>query len=177
MQLLGGGGSSTTMMTQTWLHEADSTYSRARPKKASRSETWKPHTLGNSPLVFLVSLFLWGVFLLFTSSKTSDGMEVLICSSQNPLLHLACYELGCSRTFVVLFSSTHSVELHLVDLSDDSVEHFAFEGAEHDGLVLDGVDDEPPAGLDEPCSDVVNRRHSNHKTVSTEKHPEISSLK
>ncbi len=30
----GGGGSSTpTTMTRTWLHKADSTYSRARPKK------------------------------------------------------------------------------------------------------------------------------------------------
>ena len=40
-----GGGSSTpmtmtmtmTMTTQTWLHKADSTYSRARPKKATRT--------------------------------------------------------------------------------------------------------------------------------------------
>ncbi len=29
----GGGGSSTTTTTQTWLHKADSTYSRAQPKK------------------------------------------------------------------------------------------------------------------------------------------------
>ncbi len=36
VQLWGGGGSSMTMMTQTWLHKADSTRSRARPKNYSK---------------------------------------------------------------------------------------------------------------------------------------------
>ena len=46
---LGGGGSSTTTMTttHTWLHQADSTYSRARPKNTVQSETfpltWKSY--------------------------------------------------------------------------------------------------------------------------------------
>lgn len=51
------------------------------------------------------------------------------------------------------------------DLRDDRVEHLPLEGPEDDGLVLDRVDDEALAGLDQAGPDVVDRRHRDHEAV------------
>ena len=56
-------------------------------------------------------------------------------------------------------------EADLVDLRDHSVQHLPLEGPEDDGLVLDRVDDKASAGLDDARSNVVNRRHSNNKSI------------
>ena len=47
-------------------------------------------------------------------------------------------------------------EPHLVDLGYDSVEDLTLKGPEHNGLVLDGVDDEALSRLDEAGGDVVD---------------------
>ncbi len=74
-----GGGSSTpttttmTMTTQTWLHKANSTYSRARPKHCLKestsqlrwvvgSNTTSPHTWGR--ITFRIRVVASGVFLI-----------------------------------------------------------------------------------------------------------------
>lgn len=45
---------------------------------------------------------------------------------------------------------------HLVDLGHHRIHHLAFKGPEDDGLVLDGVEHEAAARLDDACPDVVD---------------------
>jgi hypothetical protein len=54
---------------------------------------------------------------------------------------------------------------HCLYLGDNGVQDLALEGAEDDGLVLDGVDDEPLARLDQARPHAVNCRHCNHEPV------------
>lgn len=58
--------------------------------------------------------------------------------------------------------------LHLVNLSDHSVDHFSFEWTENNGLVLDWIKDKPSAWLDHTCSNVVNSGDGNDETISEE---------
>ena len=44
-------------------------------------------------------------------------------------------------------------------LCDDGIEHLPLEGSEHDGLVLDRVDDKAASRLDEAGADVVDGSH------------------
>ena len=53
----------------------------------------------------------------------------------------------------------------LVDLRDHGVQHLALEGPEDDGLVLDGVEDESLAGLDEAGADVIDARDGDDEAV------------
>jgi hypothetical protein len=54
---------------------------------------------------------------------------------------------------------------HCLYLGDNSVQDLALEGAEDDGLVLDGVDDKPLARLDQTRPHTVYCRHCNHEPV------------
>ena len=57
------------------------------------------------------------------------------------------------------------VEADLVHLGDDGVDDLVLEGPEDDGLVLDGVDDEALAGLDDAAADVVDGGDGDHEAV------------
>lgn len=48
-----------------------------------------------------------------------------------------------------------SIVPYLVDLSDHSINHLPFKWAEHNGLVLDWVEDKPSPRLYYTCSNVV----------------------
>ena len=54
---------------------------------------------------------------------------------------------------------------HLIDLSDDSVQHLSFEWTEDDGFVLDWIVHEASTWLNQPCAYVVDRCHSYNKPV------------
>ncbi len=54
---------------------------------------------------------------------------------------------------------------HCLYLGDNGVQDLALEGAEDDGLVLDGIDDKPLARLDQARPHTVNCRHCNHEPV------------
>jgi hypothetical protein len=54
---------------------------------------------------------------------------------------------------------------HCSYLGDNGVQNLALEGAEDDGLVLDGIDDKPLARLDQARPHAVNCRHCNHEPV------------
>ena len=74
------------------------------------------------------------------------------------LLSFGSYVIQNACKFILQNSQTADVQAassHLVDLSDHSVHHLPLKGPEHDGLVLDGIQDEASAGLDHPRPDVV----------------------
>lgn len=54
---------------------------------------------------------------------------------------------------------------HLVDLSDHSIHHFSFKWAEHNGLVLDWIEDKPSSWLDYTCTNVVNGGDCDDKAI------------
>jgi hypothetical protein len=56
-------------------------------------------------------------------------------------------------------------EKHCLYLGDNGIQDLALEGAEDDGLVLDGIDNKPLARLDQTRSHTVNCRHCNHEPV------------
>lgn len=56
-------------------------------------------------------------------------------------------------------------DIYFVHLRHDRIEHFAFERAEHNRFVLDRVNDEALARLDNAGADAVDRRHCYHETV------------
>ena len=62
----------------------------------------------------------------------------------------------------------HKNLLYLINLSDDRIQYLPFEWPEHDGFILDRVDDETSAGLDHPGSNVVYCRHRNNKAIPNE---------
>lgn len=55
---------------------------------------------------------------------------------------------------------------HLVNLCNHSIHHLSFERPEHNGLVLDRVQDKPSAWLDYTCPNVVNGGDCNDKAIS-----------
>lgn len=59
----------------------------------------------------------------------------------------------------------HRIVSHLVNLRDHGIHHFPFKWAEHNGLVLDWIEDEPSPWLDYTCPDVVNGGDCNDKPV------------
>lgn len=66
---------------------------------------------------------------------------------------------------MVILKKLHFIVPHLVNLSDHSVHHLPFKWAEHNGLVLDWIEDEPPPWLDHTCPDVVNGGDCNDKAI------------
>lgn len=62
---------------------------------------------------------------------------------------------------------------YFVNLGDDSIHNFSFEGTEHDGFVFDGIKHKTSARLDNACSDIINCRYSNNKTIPVKQKKDI----
>ena len=80
-----GGSSTTTTTTQTWLHTADSTYSRARPKNwhgamGLDSKDWKSPPMQSVSRIIFLDLIRRFVPVLFVI-KTHSTRATLLASS------------------------------------------------------------------------------------------------
>lgn len=81
------------------------------------------------------------------------------------------HETNCSdnQFHVFMFQSEQlhrdHYNSHLVHLSHHSIHHFPFKGTEHNGLVLDRIQDKPSAWLDYTCPNVVNCGDCNDETI------------
>lgn len=58
-----------------------------------------------------------------------------------------------------------SVSSHLVDLSDNGIHHFPFEGPENNGLVLNWIKHKASAWLDHTSTNIVDGGDSNYKAI------------